>query len=674
MGMKRKLLRNVFRFIFRVLARVSTSGIENIPLQGGCLLTTNHLGIVDSPLLFSVIERNDVTGLVALKHKKNPFLRWLVTQVDGIWIDRERADFQALKEARKYLQQGWMLGIAPEGTRSDTHALIQAKPGVAFLADRMGAMILPVGITGTENSLKKIFTFKRPKLTLIVGETFHLPPIDRKDRDVDLQRNTDEIMCRIAALLPPEYRGVYAQHPRLLELLSRSNTKQASIIGEVLQEHLNAPAPILFTDEKADALQQRLHLMETSARIAHAVSASLDTGMITHTATELIRERFDYYFVAIFTLEPETNTVFLREASGPGSMVLKKESFQLKSGSKSIVGMTAETRLAHIVQDVSQDPFYLENPLLPVIRSEAAIPLLTGENLIGVLDVQSDRLNAFNQDEVAALTMLANQIAVSIENARLYEEQRQLANHLAVIDRMKTQSLANMSHDLRTPLTSIIGFTKVILKGMDGPISDQQKTDLNAVLNAGNYLLELINEVLDFSKISAGKMEIYPELVEIGEVVQDCLQSISALVGDKPIDLKAEIVPNLPRVTADRIRLHQVLLNLLSNAANFTDEGEISVSVRQISAPAPESDRHIPYVEISVIDTGIGISPKDTVKIFEPFSQLENSNDRKTGGSGLGLSIARHIVEMHGGRIWVDSELGKGSTFTFTLPVHIQEE
>ena len=219
--MKRSILRSVFRFIFWVLANVSVDGSENIPSTGGYLLTMNHLGIVDSPLLFSVIKRNDVTGLAALKHKSNPFLRWLVTQVNGIWIDRERADFQALKEARSYLQMGWLVGIAPEGTRSDTHALIEAKSGVAFLADKMGVKIVPIGVTGTENSLKKMFTLKRPKITLQIGEPFRLPPIDRKNRDADLQRNTDEIMCRIAAMLPHEYRGFYADHPRLGELLSQ---------------------------------------------------------------------------------------------------------------------------------------------------------------------------------------------------------------------------------------------------------------------------------------------------------------------------------------------------------------------------------------------------------------------------------------------------------------------
>ena len=218
--MRRAFYRTFFRFLFRLLARIEIRGAENIPATGACLLTSNHLGIVDAPLVFTIFDRDDATGLVALKHKGNPFLRWLVSQVDGIWIDRDHPDIQALKEARNYLKVGWLVGIAPEGTRSATHALIEAKPGVAFLADKMEGVLIPVGISGTENSLKKMLTLQRPCFLVTIGKAYRLPPIDRKNREVSLENNTDEIMCRIAALLPPQYRGFYSDHPRLKELLN----------------------------------------------------------------------------------------------------------------------------------------------------------------------------------------------------------------------------------------------------------------------------------------------------------------------------------------------------------------------------------------------------------------------------------------------------------------------
>jgi len=215
----RNMLRWVLYIFFRVLTRLRVTGIENIPMVGSCLLTGNHLGIIDGPLIFCLIQRDDATGLAALKHRKNPAIRFVVETAGGIWIDRTRTDFKALKEARAYLKNGGLLGLAPEGTRSDNHALIQAKPGVAFLADKSNASIVPTAITGSENALKKILTLQRPRVHVRFGEPFTLPPLDRNDRDTALERNTDEIMCRIAALLPAAYRGVYADHPRLIELL-----------------------------------------------------------------------------------------------------------------------------------------------------------------------------------------------------------------------------------------------------------------------------------------------------------------------------------------------------------------------------------------------------------------------------------------------------------------------
>jgi 1-acyl-sn-glycerol-3-phosphate acyltransferase len=217
--MKRKILRWVLYFLIRILTRLTVVGEENVPEDGPCLLTGNHLGIVDGPLIYSLLKREDTTGLVAQKHRSHPVIRFIVETAGGIWIDRTRTDFGALKEARRHLKKGGLLGVAPEGTRSDNHELIEAKPGVTFLADVSRAVILPTAITGAENSLKKMFTFQRPKIHFQFGKPYTLPPLDRKNRDESLKRNTDEIMCRIAVMLPEKYRGFYADHPMIQELL-----------------------------------------------------------------------------------------------------------------------------------------------------------------------------------------------------------------------------------------------------------------------------------------------------------------------------------------------------------------------------------------------------------------------------------------------------------------------
>jgi 1-acyl-sn-glycerol-3-phosphate acyltransferase len=218
--MQRKTLRAIVRKLFTLFSRVEVTGLENVPLQGGYILATNHLGRLDAPLVFATVDREDCTALVADKYKKDPFFSWLVVTVKGIWINREDADIHALREARSFLQSGGILGIAPEGTRSRTGALDVAKTGVAYLADKAGVAVIPVAITGSETAVHSLLRLRRPRLTIQFGLPMKMPPVPRGERDAGLQHNTDEIMCRIAAMLPPAYRGAYASHPRLLGLLS----------------------------------------------------------------------------------------------------------------------------------------------------------------------------------------------------------------------------------------------------------------------------------------------------------------------------------------------------------------------------------------------------------------------------------------------------------------------
>lgn len=214
-----KIICFIFRISFALLTRVRVVGLENIPSQGGYILAANHLSVIEVPLLYCLIGRKDITGLVAKKHQKNPLFRWLVDSLGGIWLNREEADARAIRAARDHLISGGVLGISPEGTRSPTGGLIAAKTGVAFLADQAGVPILPVGVAGTWRITRKILTLRRPEIVVNIGQLFWFPPIPRENRAQVLQSNTEEIMSRIAALLPPEYRGVYAEHPRLQETL-----------------------------------------------------------------------------------------------------------------------------------------------------------------------------------------------------------------------------------------------------------------------------------------------------------------------------------------------------------------------------------------------------------------------------------------------------------------------
>ena len=215
------LLRRIVRFIIFTLCRVEQVGLEHIPQVGGVLQAVNHLSWVDGPLIFAVYPRRDVTALAANKYRRNPLSRWLLDSAGVIWVDRENPEPRALKEAVRFLREGGLVGIAPEGTRSKSGGLMPAKPGVAFLAKQAGVPIQAVAVTGTERVFRELARFRRPRVRVAFSPTFDLPPADGAGRDELLTRYADEIMCRIAALLPEEYRGVYAEHPRLQQLLKK---------------------------------------------------------------------------------------------------------------------------------------------------------------------------------------------------------------------------------------------------------------------------------------------------------------------------------------------------------------------------------------------------------------------------------------------------------------------
>ncbi|MGH7417351.1 MAG: ATP-binding protein, partial [Candidatus Rokuibacteriota bacterium] len=276
--------------------------------------------------------------------------------------------------------------------------------------------------------------------------------------------------------------------------------------------------------------------------------------------------------------------------------------------------------------------------------------LLLGEKLSGEI---------FDSQELDVLSLLANQAAISLENARLYEGLSTSNVRLLEASRLKSQFLANMSHELRTPLNSIIGFSKVLLNRLDGDLTERQEAYVRSVHNSSRHLLELISSILDFSRIEAGKFEMRPEEVDLHDVVDECIESSMPLVRDKRVKLERDLPEELPAVDGDRMRIKQVLLNLLSNAIKFTHGGRVLVQVRH------ESDA----LHVSVADTGIGISPGDLQRLFEPFQRLDNPLAQQADGTGLGLAISKRFIELHRGRIWAESRESQGSTFHFTLPL-----
>lgn len=250
--------------------------------------------------------------------------------------------------------------------------------------------------------------------------------------------------------------------------------------------------------------------------------------------------------------------------------------------------------------------------------------------------------------------------------AELAQTKRELVEakkQLRDADRLKTEFVATVSHELRNPLNSIIGFAKLLLKQQVGPLNQIQQTDLSYIYDGAQHLLSLVNDILDLSKIEAGKIRLDLEWVSVEEIIVGLIASTYILIEAKPIELREEIEPHLPKLFVDRGRIRQVVLNMLSNAAKFTDAGCITLNIRKINKYNQD------WVCFSVKDTGIGIAESDIPKVFEPFRQIDSSVGRRAEGTGLGMPISARLVALHGGEVWIESRVGQGSTFAFTIPL-----
>jgi signal transduction histidine kinase len=296
--------------------------------------------------------------------------------------------------------------------------------------------------------------------------------------------------------------------------------------------------------------------------------------------------------------------------------------------------------------------------------SRIFVPLLGADRVVGALVVRRRAAGEFPKSTIDLLQTFAAQSVLAIQNARLFHEIQVKGHELEVASQHKSQFLANMSHELRTPLNAILGYTELILDSIYGEVPERMGSVLERVQSNGKHLLGLINDVLDLSKIEAGQLKLSLDDYSIKDVVHSVFAVVEPLAAEKHLALKVELPPDLPVARGDERRLTQVVLNLVGNAIKFTDSGEVVIKAAASNGA----------YTLSVRDTGPGISPADQDKIFEEFQQADGSSTKAKGGTGLGLSIARRIVGLHGGRIWVASELGQGSTFFMNVPIKVEQQ
>jgi signal transduction histidine kinase len=332
----------------------------------------------------------------------------------------------------------------------------------------------------------------------------------------------------------------------------------------------------------------------------------------------------------------------------------------IEPGRGSCVARTLlEGAIVHI-HDIQEDPEYaLETMKLQGYRTVLGVPLLREGATIGVIALSRSWLEPFTGKQIELVTTFADQAVIAIENVRLFDEIQDKNRQLQMASEHKSQFLASMSHELRTPLNAIIGLTEMMVANVARFGTEKAQEPLNRVHRAGTHLLGLINQVLDLSKIEAGKLELNPQTVGLGPLIEEVVGTARQLAEQNKNRLMVETPENLGSLTVDPMRLRQILLNLLSNACKFTKAGEVALKARKGGGD---------WVELAVSDTGIGMTPQQQAKLFEEFSQAESTTAARFGGTGLGLTISRKLARMMGGDVTVASEPGKGSVFTVRLP------
>jgi signal transduction histidine kinase/CheY-like chemotaxis protein len=411
-------------------------------------------------------------------------------------------------------------------------------------------------------------------------------------------------------------------------------------------------------------LARKVDEMEALAEVGEAISSTLDPDEVLATIVEHAVELSGADGGSLMEYDEESRLFRVRTTYGTSEDVRERLKAVRIHVDESFVGRAATSGKPVQVADLAEIE---RDPHLRVLfdagwRSLVVIPLVRPDRIVGALVVRRLTTGAFSEQTCDLLTAFASQSAIALTNARLYQQLELQRRELETTSQHKSDFLASMSHELRTPLNAVIGFSEVLLERMFGDLNERQADYVQDILEAGRHLLALLNDVLDLSKVEAGRMELDITTFPAADAIQGVLALVREAAGQRGVDLRFDSVDAPTHITADELRLKQVLLNLIGNAVKFTPEGG-SVTVRAWTGG--------PEVMVTVTDTGIGIAESDRSRIFDSFQQGARSAS-SSEGTGLGLTLSRRIVELHGGRMWLESEVGLGSTFGLALPRPVQ--
>ena len=443
------------------------------------------------------------------------------------------------------------------------------------------------------------------------------------------------------------------------------NEKQIALLQTFADQAVIAIENVRLFDElrtRTAELTKSVGELRALGEIGQAVSSTLDLETVLSTIVARATQLTGMDGGTIYEFDEDRGEFHLHTADRlPDELVAALRAHPIRRGEGALGRMAIAGEPVQIADIVAEGAYQSRVRDLLVrlgYRALLAVPLMRDEHLLGGLAVNRKTPGPFGAEEIALLQTFAAQSALAIQNARLFRELEVKGRALEQASRHKSEFLANMSHELRTPLNAIIGFSEVLAERMFGDINDKQAEYLGDILESARHLLALINDVLDLSKIEAGRIELDLTEFDLPQVLDNTLLLVRERAQRRNLALVAEIAPDLGAVVADERKLKQVVLNLLSNAIKFTPPGG-TITLRAVGVGDG--------VEVSVRDTGVGISAADQALVFEEFRQV-GAADRKSEGTGLGLAISRRFVELHGGSIRVDSETGRGSTFTVRLP------
>jgi signal transduction histidine kinase len=416
---------------------------------------------------------------------------------------------------------------------------------------------------------------------------------------------------------------------------------------------------------RTDELARSVEELRALGDVTQAVNSTIDLETVLTTIVAKATQLSSTEAGAIYVFDDASREFRLRATYGMDDTIIAEIRDRHIHLGETVIGRAVEQRLPIQVPDIQSDPSAVLDVIVRAgFRALLTVPLLGADRIVGALVVRRKEPGEFAKNTIELLQTFAAQSVLGIQNARLFHEIEEKGRELAEASQHKSQFLANMSHELRTPLNAILGYTELILDSVYGEMPEKARRVLDRVQRNGRHLLGLINDVLDLSKIEAGQLSLSLADYSLNNVIQSVFSAVEPLASEKQIKLRIDIVPELPQGRGDERRLTQVLLNLVGNAIKFTDSGEVAIRALQVNNS----------FKVAVRDTGPGISAADQVKLFQEFQQADNSITRKKGGTGLGLAISKRIIEMHGGKIWVESVVGQGSTFSFTLPVTVAQQ